>query len=129
MNLLDGTTRFMELAGQITAPEFEDTNIRELREVLMEEEINEYQLAECKDDKVEVLDGLMDIIVIAWGTAITYFGETATKAAAEEVVCSNLSKVNGELGETQKREDGKILKPPGWTPPDIKGVLQKAGLL
>lgn len=26
-----------------------------------------------------------------------------------------------------KREDGKILKPPGWTPPDIKGCLRAQG--
>jgi hypothetical protein len=26
-------------------------------------------------------------------------------------------------GKVIRREDGKILKPAGWTPPDIKGVL------
>jgi hypothetical protein len=27
------------------------------------------------------------------------------------------------------REDGKILKPPGWVAPDIAGVLRKHGWL
>jgi len=31
------------------------------------------------------------------------------------------------LGEPVKREDGKIMKPPGWTPPDIEGELKKQG--
>lgn len=31
------------------------------------------------------------------------------------------------LGEPVKREDGKILKPPGWTPPDIEGCLRAQG--
>jgi predicted HAD superfamily Cof-like phosphohydrolase len=26
-----------------------------------------------------------------------------------------------------KREDGKIMKPPGWTPPDVEGELKKQG--
>lgn len=26
-----------------------------------------------------------------------------------------------------RRADGKILKPPGWTPPDIAGVLRAHG--
>lgn len=41
----------------------------------------------------------------------------------EEVHASNLRKVGGT-----KRADGKQLKPPGWTPTDVDGVLRRQRL-
>lgn len=41
---------------------------------------------------------------------------------ADAVQTANMAKVSGEI-----REDGKRLKPPGWTPPDIEGELRKQG--
>lgn len=38
----------------------------------------------------------------------------------DEVHRANLAKAGGP-----RRADGKLLKPPGWTPPDIQAVLQK----
>ena len=43
-------------------------------------------------------------------------------AGFREVHRSNMAKV-GPGGKVLRREDGKILKPEGWTPPDLKGVL------
>ena len=34
-------------------------------------------------------------------------------------------KSRGLTGKVIKREDGKVLKPEGWTPPDIKSILRK----
>lgn len=132
VNLLDGTTEFMHLAGQLKEPAFEveceDWQLypeaRRLRMDLLEEEYIEYTSSEIADDLVGVVDGLLDIIVIAWGSLLTYIGEEKAKAAAAEVLRSNLSKVDGSLGPIRRRGDGKILKPEGWTPPDIKGVLR-----
>lgn len=125
-NLLNGTEEFMRLARtpeDITGfGEVQDA-ARALRWDMLFEEFKEYRDAEADNDPVEVLDGLLDIIVVAWGTAIRYFGPEKAKAAAAEVVRSNLSKVDGTLGPIQRRADGKILKPEGWTPPDIEGVL------
>jgi predicted HAD superfamily Cof-like phosphohydrolase len=28
-------------------------------------------------------------------------------------------------GKVEKREDGKVLKPAGWTPPNIKAIIRK----
>lgn len=127
MNLLDGTAQFMKLAGQLDESYFaDDVNdpSRKLRWDMLFEEFKEYRDAESASDPVETLDGLLDIIVIAWGTALKYYGEGVAKAGAAEVVRSNLSKVDGSLGPIVRREDGKILKPQGWTPPDIAGVLE-----
>ena len=36
-----------------------------------------------------------------------------------EVAQSNLAKINKETGKVIKREDGKVLKPEGWTEPNL----------
>jgi predicted HAD superfamily Cof-like phosphohydrolase len=36
-----------------------------------------------------------------------------------EVVRSNMAKVDPVTGKVIKRADGKILKPEGWTPPQL----------
>ena len=126
-NILDATEQFMKAAGQLDSPpSFGGTedSLRLFRRTLLDEEVEEYyDKGEFQNDPVETLDGLLDIIVIAWGTALAYFGPEKAKAAAAEVVRSNLSKIDGSLGPIKKREDGKILKPEGWTGPDIAGVL------
>jgi hypothetical protein len=38
---------------------------------------------------------------------------------------SNFAKVDKETGKVVKREDGKVLKPDGWTPPDLRPFLNK----
>ena len=78
--------------------------------------------AESDSNIVEVVDGLLDVIVIAWGTLLAYVGPDAAKAAAAEVVRSNLDKVIG-VNLPIFREDGKIMKPPGWVAPNIAGAL------
>lgn len=126
INLLDGVTEFMRLGGQLGDPDFVgiDRPGRQLRRDLLSEEYTEYLMAELNDDLVETVDGLLDVIVIAWGTLLTYVGEEKAKAAAAEVTRSNLSKVDGSLGPIITRGDGKILKPEGWTPPDIARAIR-----
>jgi predicted HAD superfamily Cof-like phosphohydrolase len=41
------------------------------------------------------------------------------KGAWEEVANSNLSKIDYKTGKVIRREDGKILKPEGWAPPNL----------
>lgn len=71
-------------------------------------------------DMVKVSDALADIDYVVEGMRLE-LGIDGEPIAAE-VHRSNMAKV----GATQ-REDGKILKPPGWTPPDIEGELRKQG--
>jgi len=123
-NLLDGTEEFMSRARQLDeAPDFTAHDLRVLRCNLLAEEYEEYLEAEDYNDLVEVVDGLLDVIVIAWGTLLAYIGPEKAKAAAAEVVRSNLSKVDGSLGPVQFRDDGKVIKPEGFTKPDIKKAL------
>lgn len=67
----------------------------------------------------EIADGCADIIVVTTGT-LSACG-VADAALQAEVDQNNLSKF-GPGGH--RRADGKWIKPPTWTPPDIKGVLE-----
>jgi predicted HAD superfamily Cof-like phosphohydrolase len=100
-------------------PQLPDNNERCLRIRLLEEEFSEYLAAEREDDIVEVADALADIIYIACGTAVSY-GIPLDRVFAE-VHRSNMAKLVD--GKPIRREDGKILKPEGWTPPDTKGAV------
>ena len=95
---------------------------RDLRRKLLKEEFVEYMDAEEEDDLVEVADALADIIYIACGTAVSY-GIPLDKIF-EEVHRSNMSKLVD--GKPIYREDGKVMKPEGWTPPDIESIIKNA---
>jgi predicted HAD superfamily Cof-like phosphohydrolase len=46
------------------------------------------------------------------------------QGAWDEVARSNLSKIDPVTGKVIKRNDGKVLKPEGWTPPDLKPFVK-----
>ena len=104
------------------APYLPGEEERILRRKLLKEEFYEYLDGEDKDDIVEIADALADLIYIACGTAVSY-GIPLDKVFAE-VHRSNMAKLVD--GKPLYREDGKVMKPAGWTPPDVKGVLEKS---
>jgi predicted HAD superfamily Cof-like phosphohydrolase len=71
-------------------------------------------------DLPELADGLADLDYVVEGTRLE-FGINGAPIAAE-VHRANITKRGGG-----KREDGKVLKPEGWCPPDIDGELRKQG--
>ena len=99
----------------------EDSSERFLRMNLLEEEFNEYIDAEQKLDIVGIADALADVIYIACGTAVSY-GIPLDKVF-EEVHRSNMAKLVD--GKPIYREDGKVLKPAGWQPPNIEKILEE----
>lgn len=71
-------------------------------------------------DLKEVVDGCADISVVTVGTLIAFGIDD--EPVLEEVDASNLRK----FGEgSYRREDGKWMKPPGWTPPDIMAAIDR----
>lgn len=44
------------------------------------------------------------------------------------VHAANMAKMDPTTGMFIKREDGKILKPPGWQPPDVRGEILRQSL-
>jgi predicted HAD superfamily Cof-like phosphohydrolase len=90
---------------------------------LIREEYNELFVANNEDDRLEMLDALIDILVVTIG-AIHSMGADA-EGAWKEVMRTNFAKIDRETGKVRKREDGKVLKPLGWTPPDLTPHLHK----
>ena len=89
---------------------------------LIEEEFKELKVAIDDNDKVETLDALIDILVVTIG-ALHSFGADV-EGAWREVMNTNFAKIDHETGKVRKREDGKILKPLGWTPPELKQFVK-----
>lgn len=93
---------------------------------LIEEEFKELQVAVNNSDQLETLDALIDILVVTIGS-IHSMGADA-EGAWKEVMATNFSKIDRETGKVRKREDGKVLKPTGWEPPNLKPFQHKSNL-
>ena len=79
--------------------------------------------ANAASDRVECLDALIDILVVTVG-AIHSMGADA-EGAWKEVMKTNFAKIDSETGKVRKREDGKVLKPIGWVPPELAPFVSK----
>jgi len=90
---------------------------------LIDEEHQELLEATLAEDPVEQLDALIDILVVTIG-AIHSMGADA-EGAWKEVMQTNLAKIDKETGKVRKREDGKVLKPIGWVPPELAPFVSK----
>ena len=90
---------------------------------LIQEEVDELWTANAAADRRECLDALIDILVVTIG-AVHSMGADA-EGAWKEVMRTNFAKIDHETGKVRKREDGKVLKPDGWTPPKLEQFLRK----
>jgi predicted HAD superfamily Cof-like phosphohydrolase len=98
-----------------------DPALARLRVELIREEVSEFVAASEQGDLVGIADALADIVYVVYGTALTYGIDL--DAVLREVHRSNMSKL-GTDGKPVLREDGKVLKPAGYSPPDIAAVLR-----
>jgi predicted HAD superfamily Cof-like phosphohydrolase len=109
--------KFMKACEQ-TVGEFNEAQYQ-LYCNLISEEFNELVASQTK---VDDLDALIDILVVTIG-AIHSLGANA-EGAWKEVMSTNFAKIDRETGRVRKREDGKVLKPQGWTPPDLQKFVK-----
>ncbi len=110
---------FLKACGQ-DYPNKPDPNISDLASLylrLIEEEWDEFWEAEAASNDAEQLDACFDMIWVIIG--YMYARGWNPILAWEEGAKSNLSKVDAKTGKVIRREDGKILKPEGWQPPDF----------
>jgi predicted HAD superfamily Cof-like phosphohydrolase len=84
---------------------------------LIREEFQEMMDAEAVSDDVEICDACFDLMWVVAGYMHSRGWDC--EAIWDEGAKSNLSKVDPETGLVRRREDGKILKPEGWKPPDF----------
>lgn len=89
---------------------------------LIQEEVDELWAANAAADPKECLDALIDILVVTVG-AIHSLGADGA-GAWNEVMRTNFAKIDPATGRVNKREDGKVLKPEGWTPPELDQFIQ-----
>ena len=115
---------FMESFGQEvkSKPEWPDSETMELRIDLIEEELGEFKDAIVDGDGtlVDVADALSDLLYVVYGAGHS-FGIDLDDCFAE-VHRSNMSKL-GEDGKPIYREDGKVLKGPNFSEPDLTSIL------
>ena len=118
-NPFKDSLRFMYAVGQTT----NQFNVEQfnLYLELIREEVQELQDAVDSGDSVEVLDALIDILVVTIGAGNSIGANM--EGAWEEVMFTNFAKIDPETGKVRKREDGKVLKPEGWKPPELSGFL------
>ena len=93
----------------------------ELYTSLIKEEVSELETAITLSDRTETLDALIDILVVTIG-AIHSMGANG-QGAWNEVMRTNFAKIDSETGKVRKREDGKVLKPADWKPPELAKYL------
>lgn len=122
MNNFEKVAQFMTTFGQEvkTSPSFPDYDTIKLRRELIDEELKELDVAIGDNDPVEVADALTDLLYVIYGMGHS-FGLDLQKCF-DEVHRSNMSKLD-EYGKPIYREDGKILKGPSYTPPNLKDII------
>lgn len=113
--------KFMRACDQ-TVDNFNGTQF-DMYCALIDEETKELKQALADNDDEEIVDALLDIIVVTIG-ALHSFGADA-EGGWKEVMQTNFAKIDKETGKVRKREDGKVLKPLGWEPPNLKPFLKK----
>lgn len=118
MNPFQDQARFMQACGQ-TVGEF-NRDQYQLYCNLIQEEFHELVESSTKRDD---LDALLDILVVTIG-ALHSLGVDA-EGAWQEVVRSNMAKIDPDSGEVLRRDDGKILKPAGWTAPELEQFIKE----
>ena len=107
---------FMNAAGQTTI----DNNPAQaaLYHNLIVEEYAEYIAARNANDDTEIIDACFDMIWVIVG----YMQSRGWNCDGiwDEGALSNLKKIDKVTRKVLKREDGKVMKPEGWQPPNFK---------
>lgn len=97
-------------------PNLPDQVVSTLRLALILEEYTELRESVDKKDIVGVADALGDLLYVVYGAAVTFGIDL--EPVFNEIHRSNMTKEGA-----QAREDGKILKGPNYTPPNLKPIL------
>lgn len=106
----------------LDAPKFPGRERADLRVKLINEEALEFQQAAERGDLIEMADALADLVYVVYGAALEC--GIPLDDCFDEVHRSNMTKVWDD-GTVHYREDGKVLKPPTYSPADIALVLNR----
>lgn len=96
----------------------------EFRRKFMQEELDEFVVGWDEVDHAQMFDALLDLVYVAMGTA--HFFGYPWQEGWDEVQRANMAKVRAPSADASKRNSSwDVVKPPGWTAPDIDGVLAR----
>ena len=114
---------FMEKFGQMvrTKPQFPDDKTMQLRLNLIKEELSELEEAMKTKNLKEVADALTDILYVTYGAGYAYGIDL--DQCFKEVQRANMSKL-GEDGNPIYNEQGKVMKGPNYTKPDLSKFVK-----
>jgi predicted HAD superfamily Cof-like phosphohydrolase len=120
-NVFRDQAKFMNACGQSVG----NSNVEQYAMYLklIDEEVGELHQAVLAGDRVEQLDALIDILVVTVG-AVQSLGADG-EGAWKEVMSTNFAKIDSLTGRVRKREDGKVLKPVGWRPPELSKYINR----
>jgi predicted HAD superfamily Cof-like phosphohydrolase len=123
---LKAVQKFHEAFGHPVEKEYTagTLDLGALRHALMCEENQEYLDGVCAGNIEEIADALGDQLYILCGTILAHGMQDIIEKVFDEIQRSNMSKL-GVDGKPIYREDGKILKGPGYFKPDLKKILNK----
>ena len=99
-----------------------DSQSSETKFLILLEELEEYRDAARVNDSVEIADAIGDILYITFGLVTKHGLQDKIEAIFDEIHASNMSKLGAD-GKPILREDGKILKGPGYFKPNIAKYL------
>ena len=125
MTNFEKVKEFMVVFGQEVQeyPNLPPEEVVDLRLDLINEEVGELcDAVEC-NDMIEIADALTDILYVTYGMGAA-LGIDLDKCFGE-VQRSNMSKL-GEDGKPMYREDGKVLKGPNYSPPDLTSLMNES---
>jgi predicted HAD superfamily Cof-like phosphohydrolase len=121
-NLFRDQEKFMRACDH-SVGEYNEAQYKLYCDLIDEEYNDEFKHALEANDRVEQLDALIDILVVTIGAI--HSGGFDAEGAWKEVMRTNFAKIDKETGKVRKREDGKVLKPVGWTPPELSPFITK----
>jgi len=123
MSNFEDVRKFMETFGQrvTTKPQFPDEKTMKLRLDLIKEELSELEVAMKTKNLKEVADALTDILYVTYGAGYAY-GINLDKCF-QEVQRANMSKL-GSDGKPIFNENGKVMKGPNYSAPDLKKFVE-----
>ena len=122
--------RKFELPSWPTAPgpALPSMDVVEFRVGFLREELRELIVAFSRDDLPGAADALVDLVYVALGTA--HLMGLPFNALWTEVQRANLAKERAAGAADPRSRRGHaldVVKPPGWQPPDVAGVLRAHG--
>ena len=120
-NVFRDQAKFMNACGQTVGNRNQEQYVMYVK--LINEEVEELHQAVLAGDLIEQLDALIDIMVVTVG-AVQSLGADG-EGAWKEVMSTNFAKIDSLTGRVRKREDGKVLKPVGWRPPELSKYINQ----